>query len=271
MQYKYGFWEIRIYLRPQFTYLNCIMKISKLFSLLGLSVLLLASCKKNSSDDTETPNPPAVDANGNLIVSSDADGACYAIKLRLYDDNSGSSYDDLHTAYAWFGSATAFKPAGTVKVNTYELLNFGGINYYGYAGFDTLFRTNTAAWTVEGNAAAGVPGFAYTDNTPFAAGGEFTLPASININNPLTVNFTPINNVAGIVYSLQGNIGKKSKAVANGASSVTFTSAELKEVAYQQDQIAVHIMSVSFNPQTINGKKIYFVKQFQHSRETATQ
>jgi hypothetical protein len=245
------------------------MKLSKLCTLLGLFVLLFASCKKSGNDDP--PPAPTVDANGNLTVSSDADGAVYAIKQRLFDDNSSALYDDFHTAVAWFGKQTSFKPAGTVKVNTYELMNLGSVNYYSYFGFDTLFPTNTATWIVTGDAAAGVPGFTHTDNTAFASGGSFTLPASVNINNSLTVNFAPINNVAGIVYSLQGNITTKHKAVANGASSVTFTSAEMKEVAYPNDRIAVHIMSVAYTPQTINGKKIYFVKQYQQSRETLTQ
>jgi hypothetical protein len=246
------------------------MKLSKLCTFLGLSILLFASCKK-SSDDNNTPQPPTVDANGNLSVSSDADGAVYAIKQRLYDDNSSALYDEFHSAFAWFGSQTSFKPAGNVKVNNYDLMNLGSVNYYTYIGFDTLFPTNTANWVVTGDAAAGVPGFTYSDNTAFTTGGSFTLPASININNPLTVNFAPITNVAGIVYTLQGNITTKHKAVANGASSVTFSSAELKEVAFPNDQIAVHIMSVAYTTQTINGKKIYFVKQYQHSRETVTQ
>jgi hypothetical protein len=245
------------------------MKISKLCMLLGLSMVLFASCKK-STDNNNTPTPPTVDANGNLAVSSDADGACYALKLRLYDDNSGPTYDELHSAYAWFGKANAFKPAGNVSVNTYDLMNFG-FNYYGTSGFDTLFHSNTANWVVTGDATAGVPAFSYTDNTAFASGGDFILPTSVNINNPLTVNFSPISNVGAVVYSLQGNISTKHKAVPNGASSVTFNSAELKEVAFPQDQIAVHVMSVAYTSQIINGKKIYFVKQYQHSRETVTQ
>ena len=139
------------------------------------------------------------------------------------------------------------------------------------AGFDTLFPTNSANWVISGDATAGVPGFTYNDNAAFASGGSFTLPASVNINAPLTVNFSPINNVAGVVFSVQGNITTKHKAVANGASSVTFSSAELKEVAFPADAVAVHIMSVAYTAQTINGKKIYFVKQYQHSRETLTQ
>ncbi|GAA4317638.1 hypothetical protein [Flaviaesturariibacter amylovorans] len=245
------------------------MKITKLLPLLGLALLVLASCKKKS-DDTDN-NTPTVDANGNLRVASDADGAVYAIKMHLHEGHNGTSVDEMYTAYAWFGSQTAFKPAGEVKVNGYDLMNFGGINYYGYAGFDQLFPNNTATWTVQGDAAAGVPGFTHTDNTAFASGGQFTLPASININNSFTLNFTPINNVAGVVFSIIGNNGEKHKAVANGASSVTFTSAEMKEVAYTQDQIGFQITSVAYTQQTINGKKIYFVKQNQHARETVTQ
>ena len=246
------------------------MKIFKLSLFLGLSMLLLASCQKDVDNNNNTSNPPTVDANGNFRVSSDADGACYVIKSRLYDDNSSPAYDEFQTAFAWFGSQTAFKPAGVVNVNNYELMFLSGVNYYTYVGFDTLVSSNAATWTVEGNTSAGVPGFTHTDNTSFATGGTFVLPASVNINNALTVSFAPISNVAGVVYTLQGNKGQKSKAVANGASSVSFSPAELQEVAFPQDAIAVHIMSVAYTVQTINGKKIYFVKQFQHSRETAT-
>ena len=247
------------------------MKLLKLSFFLSLSLFMLASCQKDVDDNNNNNNnAPTVDANGNLRVSSDADGACYAIKNRVYYDNNSSDYDEYQTAFSWFGSQTAFKPAGNVSLNTYDLMFLSGVNYYAYVGFDTLVSANTAVWTVQGDAAAGVPGFTHTDNTAFNTGGSFVLPSSVNINNPLTVSFAPISNVVGVVYTVQGNIGQKSKAVANGASSVTFSSAELREVAYPQDAIAVHIMSVTYTEQNINGKKIYFVKQFQHSRETST-
>src|SRR5690606_9870507 len=100
--------------------------------------------------------------------------------------------------------------------------------------------------------------------------GDFVLPATVNINNPLTINFSPVTNVSGIVYTLKGNKGEKNKAVLNGASSVTFTSAELQEVAFTEDAIGVGVMPVIYQPTTLNGKKIYFVKQFQYLRETTT-
>lgn len=244
------------------------MKLTRFCCLLGISVLLFTSCKKDSADN---PDAPAnVDANGNLTVSSDADGACYAVITRLYDNNAGSGYDDFQSAFAWFGSTTSFKDGGTVNVNSYELTNIGGFNYYNYIGLDELFPSNAAAWEVSGNAANGVPGFTHTDNTAFPAGGDFVLPASVSLSTPLTVNFSAVSNVAGVVFSVRGNKGQKNKAVANGASSVTFSVEELNEAAYANDAIAVSIMPVVYTSQTINGKKIYFVKQFQRARETQT-
>lgn len=74
----------------------------------------------------------------------------------------------------------------------------------------------------------------------------------------------------GVIYTIQGNKSHKSKAVKDGGSSVTFTAAELTEVAYPSDEIAVSIMPVIATPTTINGKKYYFVKQFQYLRGTET-
>lgn len=245
------------------------MKLTKLLCLLGITISLFSSCKKDSADP-DNSTPVAVDANGNLTVSSDADGACYSIISRYYDNNSGAGYDDFHSTYAWFGSTTAFKDGGTVSVNSYELTNIGGFNTYMYVGLDELFPSNASAWEVTGNPANDVPAFNYTDNTPFPTGGDFVLPSAINLGTPLTVTFSPISNVAGVVFSLRGNKGTKSKAVANGASSVTFTVQELNEAAFANDAIAVSVMPVVYTSQTINGKKIYFVKQYQTARETTT-
>jgi len=250
------------------------MRHTKVLSLLGLAALLFAGCKKSKDDDNNNAsNVPAVDARGNITLGSDAEGACYSIKTRLYDNNSSATYDEFQNATAWFGTPTSFRPAGTVKVNNFELMDMGGFGYYNYVGFDVLFPTNTSAWSIQGSSASGVPGFTHSDNSAFPAGGNFTLPASVNINTPLTINFTPVggNDILGVVYTLQGNISNQRKAVAGGASSVTFSPDELRTVARAQDAIAVHIMPISYNVQTLNGKKIYFVKQIQHSRETVTQ
>lgn len=245
------------------------MKLREVFCLFGIAAVLFTSCKKESASDPVNP-PAAVDANGNLPVAGDADGACYSITTRQYYENTGSDHLDLYSAFAWFGKATAMKDAGAVSVNSTSLTNPGGLNYYWYMGLDELFPTASAEWNVEGSSANGIPGFTHTDNTAFPAGGDFTLPATVNINNGLNVSYAPVSNVLGVVYSIRGNKGQKNKAVANGGSSVSFTAAELAEVAYEHDGVAVSIMPVTATPVVINGKKIYFVKQFQYLREAKT-
>ncbi len=245
------------------------MKITRFLCLMAFTAILFSSCNKEVVDNPSTNNL-TVDANGNISVANDADGACYAIKSRVFDNNTGGSSSDFYTAFAWFGKPNAFVDGGTVTTNSFELSNIGGLNYYFYFGIDDLFPTNTAKWVVSGNTTSGVPGFTHVDDTPFSTGGDFTLPAKVNISNPLTINFTAVNNVTAIVYGIRGSKGAKNKAVANGASSVTFSVAELNEVALPNDGIAVDIMPVVIVPKTLNGKKIYFVKQFQQARETDT-
>jgi hypothetical protein len=247
------------------------MKLTNFFLLLALSVFVFSGCKKDDDDDDENNTPTTtVDVNGNLNPPSDADGACYSAVTRIYDYHADSSYDDLNFTYAWFGKVNAFVNGGTVSANAYELSPSGFYNTYTFIGLDDLFPSNAVEWEVSGNTSTGVPAFTHTDNIAFPTGGDFVLPATVNINNPLTINFSPVTNVSGIVYTLKGNKGQKNKAVLNGASSVTFTSAELKEVAFPDDAIGVGIMPVVYQPTTLNGKKIYFVKQFQYLRETAT-
>ena len=162
------------------------------------------------------------------------------------------------------------KDAGDVTVNEFALTNFGGFNYYNYIGLDTLFHGNEARWQVAGNSANAIAGFSHTDNIPFPTGGDFTLPERINITQNFTINYTPINNAYGIVYSVKGNKGQKNKAVLGGGSSVTFSAAELSAAAFANDAIAFSIMPLALAPASYNGKKYYFVKQFQYARETKT-
>lgn len=249
------------------------MRKIKLLSAVIFSFLLLESCQKEASfseDDNNQPNL-TVDANGNIALSSDADGAFYAIKQYLYDSYTGNSNDEFQYAMAWFGSPTSMKDGGDVTVNTIPVDFISGVNYYMYVGFDVLFSGNAVAWTSSGNSANGISAFNHTDNSAFPAGGFFTLPAKINIANSFTLTYTATGNVAGTVYEVIGNKGTKRKAVGGASSSVTFTAAELQEVANTADAIAFTVMPVSYTTATYGGKKYYFVKQSQHSRETGTQ
>ncbi len=244
------------------------MRSSRIFYLFSISILLLTSCKKD--EPSEPVTTVTVNESGNVSVAADASGAFYSILVREHMEPAGSLYDDYEMAMAWLGSATDMKDAGTVTINANSLANIGmGANFYVSEG-STLFNGNNTAWAVSGNAASGITGFNHADNTGFPAGGEFTLPPTIDITKTLTIAHTPTTGI--VVYVITGEKGTKTKIVQESASSVTFSPAEMAEVAIPNDEITVGVMTVAISPAaTYNGKKYYFVKQFQHLRYTETQ
>ncbi len=242
----------------------------KILSGLSLAVILLSSCKKDDTD--AAPAPVTINADGTLNAA-DADGALYGIQSKYFDTHNGSTYEEVQFGYAWFGKFPQVSDAGIVKVNNFELDNFG--NFYNATAFlsssDTLFKGTANAWTVQGNSASGIAAFAHTDNTPLPNAPNFTLPASVNINNSLTVNHTSTGGLLGVLYTLTGDNGDTTKYVANTSSSMTFTSSEIKSVAVSGGDISVSIMPVTYSTATHNGKKYYFVKQHQYARGTVAQ
>jgi hypothetical protein len=243
----------------------------KKLNILFLALVLISSCKK--SDTAAPPDGVTISPDG-TINPQNGDGALYVIESRNYPTNSGTTYDRDQAAFAWFGKFPTLLDGGIVKVNNIELDNlFNYYNAFRLLNFqDTLFSgTNAnAVWNVQGNASSGVPAFTHNDNTTLPVGPSFTLPASININNSLTINHTATGGAVGVLYSLKGDNGDTTKYVPNTSSSYTFTSAEIKSVAVSRSQIAVSVMPVTYTIATYGGKKYYFVKQHQYTRQTAT-
>lgn len=248
------------------------MKIKNFLLALFSGFVLFSSCKK---DDVQSQNSAVkVNADGS-INAADADGAFYTVITKEFDDNQSSTYQEMHMAYAWAGKFPAIVDAGIVKANNIQIDNYGGF-YMSMAllqAGDTLFKgTNyNTAWSVQGNSSSGVPAFTHTDNTAMPAAPNFTLPASININNNLTVAHSATGGALGVLYMLTGDNGDTTKYIANTSSSITFTSAEIKSVARSQSAISISIMPINYTTATYGGKKYYFVKQNQYVRETATQ
>ena len=248
------------------------MKTKKILAAALLAITLFSSCKK---DDVSAAAEVTINPDGSLNIN-DADGAFYAIQARNYDTYNSATYDENQYVNAWFGKFPAIVDAGIVKVNNNELNNFA--NYYAAIAAldfgDTLFKPTNgiATWNVQGNTTSGISAFTHTDNAPFPAGPYFTLPASININNSLTVNHTSTGGNVGVLYTLSGDNGDTTKYVANTSSNVTFTSAEIKSVAVGGGKsIGLSIMPVSYTAASYGNKKYYFVKQHQYTRETVTQ
>lgn len=248
------------------------MKLTKILTAFALTLIVFTSCKKDNGTE-DTPGTVTVNPDGSLNLS-DADGALYAIQIRNYDTYNGTGYDASQMAYAWFGKFPTVVDAGIVKANSTELGNM--FNYYTEMALlsfgDTLFTGTNAnvVWNVQGKTTSGVPAFIHTDNSALPTSPAFTLPASININNSLTVSHTPVSANLGVLYTITGNKGDSTKFVASNSSSISFSSAELKAVAYSNDQIGLSIMPVSYTTATYGGKKYYFVKQHQFTRETVT-
>ena len=248
------------------------MKTIKYLAIAALAVTFFAGCKKK---DNQTSDPTiSINADGSLNISN-ADGALYAIESKNFDTYAGATFDETQYAYGWFGKFPAVADAGVVKVNNIVVDNYSNIytTFASLSAYDTLFKgaNLTASWSVAGNTASGIAAFTHTDNTALPTAPAFTLPASININNSLTVTHTATGGALGVLYTLSGNAGDTTKFVANSSSSVTFSSAEIKAVALAHDRVGLSIMPVTYSSASYGGKLYYFIKQHQYTRETVTQ
>lgn len=250
-----------------------LMKTKNFLLTLLSGFILFSSCKKQDVQSTTTPPAIKVNADGSLNIA-DADGAFYTVVTKDFTTNNSTTFDESHMAYAWAGKFPAVVDAGIVKANNIVINKYGPY-YMSLAVLqtgDTLFKgvnCNTV-WNVQGNSSSGVAAFTYTDNTTMPAAPTFTLPASININNNLTISHASTGGTLGVLYMLSGDNGDTTKYIANTSSTVTFTSAEIKSVAKSQSAISIAIMPVTYTTSTIGGKKYYFVKQNEYVRETAT-
>jgi len=248
------------------------MKTNKYLAIAAIALTLFSSCKKK---DTAAPDATvSINADGSLNISN-ADGALYAIESKNFDTYNGATFDESQFAYAWFGKFPAVADAGVVKVNNIQVDNFSNIytTFASLSTYDTLFKgaNLTVAWNVAGNTTSGIAAFTHTDNTALPTAPAFTLPASVNINNSLTVSHTATGGALGVLYTLSGSNGDTTKFVANSSNTVTFTSGEIKAVALAHDRVGLSIMPVTYSSATYGGKLYYFIKQHQYTRETVTQ
>src|SRR5688572_25318587 len=146
--------------------INC-MKFTKILFALVMGAIFFTSCSKDSDSD----NGLSIDENGNVIVSADADGAMYSIVSKLYDGTSGTTFDETHYAFAWYGNAAAPADARNVEANYEELQLIGGRGFNLYMAFtfcaDIFTTGNNLTWNVTGNSGNGISAFTHVDNTAF--------------------------------------------------------------------------------------------------------
>lgn len=267
-------------------------KINLLALVLAAIMLSVASCKKdddngnnnnnnNNNNDTIQSNPLSQQLGGSANIPSDAAGAFYSVDNVVISDDFGTpDTSSIGFGFAWFDNYTATKNGGDVTCQgslldiTNPFNNAQTLAWY-YTISNYIFYDQSVAavdWNVTGNTANSVPAFSYTDPTPFPGINWFNIPATINTNNSLTINWTNTNTNDGVFFTVAGDKGKFTKAGAANATSVTFTSAELKQAAYDGGyQIGIQVMPVKISSHTVSGKKYYFVKQRAFAKGAVTQ
>ena len=255
----------------------------KLRLILPVLLLTMFGCHKDTNTNNTQTQVTNHTPNGGAAVTipSGAAGAFYAINTINYNNN-GSGYDttDIGLGYAWFGNYTTTQNAGSVYVTGDSLYtnnpNLGCLVTFPWYETDITnqftFSGNSVTWNVQGNSANSIPAINYTDNTAFPVVTGLTLPYPVSIASSVTVHFTVTGAYDAIFYAISGAGGQQTSFTGtNGATSATFTSAQLSAVTSSGSELSITIMPVKLTPYTVSGKTYYFVKQGAYSVTTIVQ
>ncbi len=256
----------------------------KLKLILPVLLLTLLACHKDTNTNNTQTQVTNHTPNGGAAVTipSGAAGAFYAINTINYNNN-GSGYDttDIGLGYAWFGNYTTTLNAGSVYVTGDSLYtnnpNLGGLVNFPWYETDITnqftFNGNAVTWNVQGNSANSIPAINYTDNTVFPVVNGLTLSNPVSISSSVTVHFTVTGAYDAIFYALAGSNTQQQTSFTgtNGATSATFTPAQLSAVTGSGGQLSITVMPVKLTPYTVSGKTYYFVKQGAYSVSTIVQ
>ncbi|MEJ5302233.1 MAG: hypothetical protein HPY80_01070 [Bacteroidales bacterium] len=212
---------------------------------------ILVSCSKDEGGDNGGPTQPNNPSGFNV---PDGIGVLAAIKLTTITPIPGMGNYEVTTATgtAWFGTigSSSGNDAGTVKLNNQALTwqSTGGV-YIG--NFQTSFPP--VSWEVSGSAS--VPAFTKNITAPFP---EFSgdLPENPTTSSDLTINLGgKVSNADSVIAVVAGNTAVM-KVVSAGTNQVTFNKSQLGNLGTIR-QISVN--AVKYLPETIEGKKIWFI------------
>lgn len=246
-----------------------------LFFILGLSVLtVFSACKK------EDDNPPATTPADPVPTPTDADGVCVSIKSSsvITIPGFGDQTTFLGLASAFFpvsGNTSSFNDAGTVSVNTIGLTKQSN-NSYMFQPSQTnasIDFDSSNDWSIGGS--GNVPAFNYSNSTAIPKIGNLTAGSTVNIGSDLTLGVdltnsaTALNNPDSIYFGVYGTSGSVIVSKPGNITSYTFTAAEMSGVGTGSG--FVQIAAMKFNPQTLSGKKIYFINEGVFTKQVTLQ
>ncbi len=228
-------------------------------------------------------NTPLDQYGGGPGVPNDAAGALYAINASGITDVGGGEYDTTIVGYpmAWFSSITQTKYAGTVTSNSVDLsdsiagyfVSWYQLDILNSFDFPDYTTSNAVHWHVQGNAANGIAGFSYTDNTPWPVVTSLNVPATMSKNSAITITFSTAGTVDFLYCMMycQGGI-KIVHTSSTNATSVTFSASDVAHMGLTNgQQVNFQVMPCSLGSTTLGGKKYYFAKQSPFSASATVQ
>ncbi len=235
------------------------MRKIQIFFLVFLAAgFLLVSCSKDDGDNGNGQNQPN---NPSGFSIPDGVGVLAAVKVTTITPVPGyGNYEvTTGTGTAWFGSpgSTSGNDAGTVKLNGQALTwNSSGGVYI--ANFEASFPP--VSWEVSGSAS--VPAFTKNITASFP---EFSgdLPENPTINEDLTISLSgKVSNADSVIAVVAGNTAVM-KVVSAGANQVTISKSQLSSLGSIQQ---ISINAVKYLPETIEGKKFWFILEGSKAR-----
>jgi hypothetical protein len=234
---------------------------AKFLLLLAASATIsMIGCQK---DDDVTPSG---DDPGNYVYA-DAFGAMIAIKTVTYTEVMGNVIPtELNTATAVFVSdagGSTFSDAGSVKLNS-KSLKLNANKSYVYDNFIEPLTFNEVKWEVEGK--GNNPAISKTVNRAVPSySGYSNLPTAVTKADGLTLTLgSQITQADSTLVTIHSGSKSVIKTVAGNAASISFTAAELADLANGRGMLQVTPYNIT--TETTSGRKYYFINQATYTR-----
>lgn len=234
---------------------------------LGAFVILLNSCKKDDTTNTNT-NPSPVSTT-DLLDFSDSWGLLAGVKTVTFQTIpviGGTQEIDLGTAVVAFNDAAGsntYIDAGTAKCNTKTLTKQSNNSYIfqpSQTDISGIDFSSGSSWDVSG--AGSIPAITHTfstfPSTPTITSDKETVTRA----NGYTFSTTAISSADSVLYVISSGNNYVKKSVAGNVTSVTFSASELSALdASSYGLIQVTPYAYQTNTTVVPGKKVYFVNQ----------
>ncbi len=233
-----------------------------LIFILALSAAIITGCTKDDDKPDETNN------TSNQFSYNDAFGVFVAVKSVTTQTVGGMTFPiEINTATAAFmesAGANTMTDGGDVSLNSQNLKKVQN-NAYVYDDVLNPLDFSTISWTATGK--GDVPAINKTITRGFPAfSAADALPATISKASGFTISLgNKISNADSVIIVVGSNNKSAHKIVAGNAGSVSFSTADLTDVASSSAGL-VSVSPYNITSQSIGSKKYYFINETVYSK-----